>query len=133
MSKDDGHGRCERRLGCPCWEAGAREEGEMHRSRPGTRELTDYIRVLGDVDPALSVVEVADKVARVFGSPRPEANYEQRVQQMAEALHVDCTLLWSARQTLDPVHDPAHGDLHGPARHFGQAHDLVRRVFGEAG
>lgn len=63
-----GHPRCGERLKCPCWLDGAREEGEMHRTRVTTRELTDYIRALGDNDPAMTLVEVADAVYRVYGS-----------------------------------------------------------------
>ena len=59
--------------------------------------------------------------------------YEQRVQQMAEALHRDCELVWQARQAVDPRTQPDRWDAHGVRFHFGQAHDLVRRVFGEAG
>jgi hypothetical protein len=55
--------------------------------------------------------------------------YEFRVEQVAAALHVDCVLAANARLVIDPAHDPWERDLHGTQRHYGQAHDLVRRIW----
>lgn len=38
--------------------------------------------------------------------------YEQRVQQMAEALHRDCELIWQARYAIDPHTQPDRWDAH---------------------
>ena len=40
----------------------------MHRSRITTRQVTDYIRALGDNDPAMTEQDIADAVHRVYGS-----------------------------------------------------------------
>jgi mannose/cellobiose epimerase-like protein (N-acyl-D-glucosamine 2-epimerase family) len=60
-------------------------------------------------------------------------DYQSRVVQMADALHRDCVLMADARAAIDapidPGQDPWRGDLHSAARHYGQAHDLVRRIW----
>jgi hypothetical protein len=83
-----GHTRCGERLKCPCWMAGAREEGEMHRTRVTTRQLTDYIRALGDNDPVMTMTEVADAVHHVFGSAQARTevlDVDALAQAMTEA------------------------------------------------
>lgn len=76
MSRPSGvlvaHERCGERLACPCWIVGAQEEAGVRQTRIATRELTDYIRVLGDSDPAMTSAEVAAAAYRVFASPDPD-------------------------------------------------------------
>jgi hypothetical protein len=55
--------------------------------------------------------------------------YERRVEQVAAALHADCILAANARLAIDRLRDPWERDLHGTSRHYGQAHDLVRRIW----
>jgi hypothetical protein len=59
----------------------------------------------------------------------PAIEYAERVQQMADALHQDCTIEANARYAVDPVPDPWQGDLHDSTRHYARAHDLVRRLW----
>jgi hypothetical protein len=55
--------------------------------------------------------------------------YAFRVEQVAAALHADCELAANARLAIDPLRDPWQRDQHGPQRHYGQAHHLVRRIW----
>lgn len=58
---------------------------------------------------------------------QPEAlAYEQRVKQIADALHETCRLEWQAIAAVDPERAVT---MHFPDAHYGLAHDLVRRVF----
>jgi len=58
------------RFECPCWRRGATEEAKFHTLRPATRELTEYIRAVGDADPAMNTSDMADRVYAVFHEPR---------------------------------------------------------------
>ena len=63
----DRHLRCGGQLDCPCWCAGAQAEAEIRRVRVAAREITDYIRALGDSDPVMSTADMAAAVWRVYG------------------------------------------------------------------
>ena len=60
--------------------------------------------------------------AGVTLDPRPA---EDRVQAMADALHEDCRLEWQAIAAVDPQRQVTQ---HMADAHYGQAHDLVRRL-----
>lgn len=51
--------------------------------------------------------------------------YEHRVGAMADALHETCRLEWQAIAVVDPDRLITQ---HGTDAHYGQAHDLVRRL-----
>ena len=55
-------------------------------------------------------------------------SYEQRVEQMAAALHEDCRLEWQAIGAVDPGRLVT---MHAVDAHYGRAHDLVRRIWPE--
>jgi hypothetical protein len=60
---------------------------------------------------------------------RPDApSYEQRVEQMAAALHRDCELEWQAIGHVEPERLITQ---HMSDAHYGRAHDLVRRIWPE--
>ena len=100
MSK---HERCGERLDCPCWLDGAREEGEMHRSRITTRQVTDYIRALGDNDPAMTEQDIADAVYRVYGSSSSPAPAGLDVPSRTPEQHqLADNLLDAVEAVLDP-------------------------------
>jgi hypothetical protein len=83
------HTRCEGkdRFKCPCWEQGAREEAAFHTLRPATRELTEYIRAVGDSDPALTPEEMAGRACDVFAPNHHAAPLN--VERLAAAIRAN--------------------------------------------
>lgn len=81
------HARCGGgdRFSCPCYRSGAAEEAEMHRARPATREITDYIRAIGDGDPTITTEDMAENVCRVF-APDLLDNAIPNAGRLAQAL-----------------------------------------------
>ena len=90
--------------------------------------LKDRLVTSGRSDVSISAV------LRVMNSAfnddaRPDApSYEQRVEQMAAALHRDCELEWDAIAVVDPARLITQ---HAIDAHYGRAHDLVRRIWPE--
>lgn len=78
---------------------------------------------------ALKRAEAMLRAALVIPSSAPDVDglaYEQRVQQMADALHVDCLLEWQAIAAVD---DTRQITQHMADAHYSRAHDLVRRIW----
>jgi hypothetical protein len=95
---------------------------ELLRSFEGADE--QFTRVV----VTLGIVRIEDEAA---ASARLESpTYEERVQQMAHALHEDCVLTWQGLAIVDPNRQI---NLHTDVHHWGQAHSLVRRIFGDPG
>ena len=57
-----------------------------------------------------------------------DAEYSRQVQRFAEALHETCRLEWQAIGVVDPERQVTQ---HMADAHYGQAHDLVRRLHPE--
>lgn len=55
-------------------------------------------------------------------------DYERRVVLVAEALHGDCVLAWQAIEAIEPDRPV---ERHEHTAHYGQAHNLVRRLWPE--
>jgi hypothetical protein len=95
---------------------------ELLRSFEGRDE--QFTRVV----VTLGINRIEDEAAASARLDSP--TYEERVQQMAYALHEDCILEWRGIAIVDPSRQINH---HTDAHHYGQAHSLVRRVFGDPG
>jgi hypothetical protein len=97
--------------------------------------LAAALRSIGLMEEPLPGQSIEEFAASVLARLRdlgysvvPTPSYETRVQQMANALHEDCRLEWQAIAVADPERQVTQ---HMADAHYGQAHDLVRRIWPE--